>query len=47
MVRHADHHDNGLLRANRTIFLSLLWGGLGACVAGSVIYDAGRLFNAW
>ena len=46
MVRHADHHDSGLLRANRTIFLSLLC-GLGACVAGSVIYDAGRLFNAW
>jgi hypothetical protein len=47
MVRHADHHHGGLLHANRVILLSLLWAGLAACVVGSVIYDAGHLFNAW
>jgi len=49
MVRHADHHDafDGLVRANRTLLLSLLWAALAACVVSSMIYDVGHWFHAW
>jgi membrane-associated phospholipid phosphatase len=49
MVSHADLHDafDALVRANTKVLLGLLWASLAACVAGSVIYDAGHWLKAW
>jgi hypothetical protein len=49
MVRYAGHFDgkNALIRANRTVLLSLLWAGLFACFAVASVYDLGRWIDAW
>jgi hypothetical protein len=36
-----------LLRANTALLLTLVCGGLVACAFGAVIYDVGRLLQAW
>jgi hypothetical protein len=36
-----------LLRANTVLLLTLVCGGLVACAFGAVIYDVGRLLQAW
>jgi len=49
MVRQAGHFDGKdvLVRANRTLLLSLLWVALFGCVAVASIYDVGRWFDVW
>jgi hypothetical protein len=49
MVRQAHHHDglDSVLRANRSLALSLLWAALAACVVSSAVYDIGSWFGAW
>jgi len=49
MVRHADHHDgfDVVLRANRVLVLTLLWGALAACVGISLVYDVANWIHAW
>ncbi len=49
MAHHADHHlgVDAVLRANRTLSLSLLWAALAACVVSSAVYDVGHWISAW
>jgi hypothetical protein len=49
MVRHASHFDgfDTIIRANRTILLGLLWGGMIGCVVAASVYDIGRWVNLW
>ena len=49
VVRHANHHDplHFLLRANRTVVLTLLWVALAACVVGSLAFDVVDWLSAW
>lgn len=49
MFSHADHHGHlqGVLRANRTAVLTLLWAALAACVVSSAVYDIVDWINAW
>jgi len=49
MVRHAHHHDgfDVVLRANRTLMLTLLWAALAACVVSSLVYDVADWIHAW
>jgi hypothetical protein len=49
MVRQASHSDgfDTIIRANRTLLLGLLWGGLFACVAAASVYDVGRWIGLW
>jgi hypothetical protein len=36
-----------LIRANTALMLTLVWGALGLCAFGAVVYDVGRWFQAW
>jgi hypothetical protein len=45
MTHLVDHHF--VARANTALMLAFVWGGLAACAFGAVIYDVGRLINAW
>jgi hypothetical protein len=36
-----------LLRANTTLMLTLVWGGLAVCAFGAVVFDVGRIAGAW
>jgi hypothetical protein len=50
MAHLVDHHfvtREFVTRANTALLLTLVWGGLGACAFGAVIYDLGRLFDVW
>jgi hypothetical protein len=49
MVRHANYQDpfHVLLRANRTVVLTLFWAALAACVVGSLAVDIADWISAW
>jgi hypothetical protein len=51
MFHHAGRHDvEFVLRANRAkraAILFLLWGALGACVVGSLVFDVGHWLGGW
>jgi len=49
MMSHADYHDglDVVLRANRTLMLTLLWASLAACVVSSLAYDVAKWVHAW
>jgi hypothetical protein len=52
MFHHAGRHDIAhdvelVLRANRAAILFLLWGALGACVVGSLVFDVGHWLGGW
>jgi hypothetical protein len=49
MAHHAHHHDglDHVVRANRSLALSLLWAALAACVVSSAVYDIGRWLGGW
>ena len=36
-----------IARANTALILCIVWGGLAACALGAIVYDFGRLFDAW
>jgi hypothetical protein len=36
-----------LVRANRLLALSLVWGGLAICAIAASVYDVGRWVNLW
>jgi hypothetical protein len=36
-----------IARANTALLLTLVWGGLGVCAFGAVVFDIGRLFDVW
>jgi hypothetical protein len=40
-------HLKDVARANLTVALALVWGGLAACVVAACVYDVGRWLNAW
>ncbi|WP_170146133.1 hypothetical protein [Rhodoplanes elegans] len=46
MAHHMVEKDT-LIRANRTIALSLVWGGLAVCVTAAAVYDVGQWVGAW
>jgi hypothetical protein len=42
------HFDRQIIeRAEATVLLSLIGGGLMVCVLGASVYDFGRLFSIW
>ena len=52
MFHHAGRHDIAhdvelVFRANRAAILILLWGALGACVVGSLVFDVGHWLGGW
>jgi hypothetical protein len=49
MVRHAKYDDpfQALLRANRTVALTLLWAALAFCAFGSLAADIADWLSAW
>jgi hypothetical protein len=53
MAHLADHHHHhfvtreSVARANTALLLAVVWGGLGACAFGAMVYDFGRLIAIW
>ena len=52
MFHHVGRHDIAhdvelVLRANRAAILILLWGALGGCVVGSLVFDVGHWLGGW
>lgn len=46
----AHHHlveKDTIIRANQTLALGLVWGGLATCVTAAVVYDVGHWVGAW